>query len=169
MAFSGGLAGLLDDAVGAHRENGGVVRALVQIENIASIVRDGVLHICRPIPPGVRSGAVEVIVRGIVVRFDEQDAYVVRAVRPVGLINLFKHAARVVIPARTAPRRRKVDDHGIAGIEVAVQVVFLPFDIGDGEIRCNAPVRELTKPNGGCAKGEGGEQVSHGVGKWLRM
>ena len=105
MAFSGGLAGLLDDAVGAHRENGGVIRALVQIENVGTVVRDGVLHTCRPIPPGVGSRAVEVIVRGIVVRFDEQDAHIIRAVRPVGLVNFFKHAARVVVPARTAPRR----------------------------------------------------------------
>ncbi|MBN31412.1 MAG: hypothetical protein CL845_05390 [Crocinitomicaceae bacterium] len=57
----------------------------------------------------------------------------------------------------------KIDDNSITGIEVAVKVMFFSFYVRYGEIRCNAPVRDLTESNRGEAKGENDEQLFHGL------
>ena len=82
------------------------------------------------------------------------------------LVKFVKHAARVVSPTRSTPRRTEVQNHLVSGIKKRIEVVLLTAQIGGGEIGRNRPVGQLGPTHlRQESEQEGGKDVFHaGIG-----
>ena len=156
------LARLSQDLVGTNRVNRRVVVALVRGERCSSVVNDGVGGAGDPISSGGSSGSFQISLCRAVVSFDEEHPDFVGAVGSVRLVQFLQNPAVVVVPARSAPRCRKVNNHLVSRIQQAVQVVLDAVNARQCPIRSNASIGELSLSRvRGDNQGESGKELFH--------
>jgi hypothetical protein len=126
-------------AVGTNCVNRGVVGVGVAVEDIRSIVDDGVCGSGDPVALGVGTCSVQVSVCGIVIAFEVENADFVGSIGAIHFIQILKNTIFVVAPTRSAPSGGEIKDDLVAFVEKVVEVVLHPIDVGGSKIGGDTP------------------------------
>ena len=86
------LSRFRQDPVGANRQDGGVIRVLVIVENVSRIVDDRVCGACNPVTDGVVSSAIQIRVGCLVICLEEENTDLIGTVHSVRFVERIKGA-----------------------------------------------------------------------------